>query len=413
MDIGLSIIGSTLTHNDNKLARIFLLYPIKLFFNEGIGMVRRSGWVKGLLWVVLVILAVRIALPYAAQWYINRTLSQPGEYQGRVGDVDLMLWKGAYSLDNLIIIKQGGSLERPLFQSQSIEFSLLWSALIDGAVVGNVTLLGPEINFIDASDDTRDQVGESGNWLNLASQLFPLQIDKLEILDGRIGFYNPDTTPPIDVALHAIDGAAYNLVNSRDLSKDLVARAQFQANTAEQGTLAVKAKLDPSTRKPTFDIDVQAKNVALVNFKNLLDTYAPFDLEAGTLELAAELASDDGHLQGYIKPILHDVTVFSWKGDIVEDEDGFFESIMEAGSALIAEIFENQSKEQIATRIELSGELDNPDTPILPALGAIIENAFINAMNGAVEGSVELDDATRQKQEAESQAPDDNHTRPF
>ena len=150
-----------------------------------------------------------------------------------------------------------------------------------------------------------------------------------------------------------------------------------------------------------------------VNFKNLLDTYAPFDLEAGTLELAAELASDDGHLQGYIKPILHDVTVFSWKGDIVEDEDGFFESIMEAGSALIAEIFENQSKEQIATRIELSGELDNPDTPILPALGAIIENAFINAINGAVEGSVELDDATRQKQEAESQAPDDNHTGPF
>ncbi|QPG05591.1 DUF748 domain-containing protein [Salinimonas marina] len=370
-------------------------------------MVRVSGWVKGLLGLLLVVLAIRIALPYAAQWYINRTLSQPGEYQGRVGDVDLMLWKGAYSLDNLLIIKQGGSLSRPLFQSDSIEFSLLWSALMDGAVVGTVTLRRPEINFIDATDDSQDQVGVSENWLNLASQLFPLQIDKLEIINGRIGFYNPDTAPPIEVALHAINGAAFNLVNSRDLSKDLVARAQFQANTAEQGTLALNAKLDPSTRKPTFDIDVQAKNVALVNFKNLLDTYAPFDLEAGSLELAAELASDDGHLKGYIKPILHDVTVFSWKGDIVEDDDGFFAGIVEAGSALIAEIFENQSEEQIATRIQLSGNLDDPDTPILPAIGAIIENAFINAIQGTVEGSVELEDATRQKQESENQPPAD------
>ncbi|WP_218354214.1 DUF748 domain-containing protein [Alteromonas lipotrueiana] len=371
-------------------------------------MVRLSGWVKGLLLFLVVILAIRMALPYAAQWYINRVLSQPGGYQGRVGDVDLMLWKGSYSLDEIILIQEGGSTERPLFKADSVKFSLLWSAVIKGAVVGNVTLVRPEINFIDSQNDSKDQTGESENWLNLADQLFPLQIDKFEIIDGQIKFHNPDSTPPIDVALHDINGAAYNLVNSRDLSKDLVARAQFEAQTAEQGTLSFKSQLNPSTKKPTFDVDIQAKNIALVNFKNVLDTYAPFDLEAGTLELAAELASDDGHLQGYIKPILHNVTVFSWKDDIVEDDDGFFEGIIEAGSALILEIFENQSEDQIATRVSLEGDLDSPDTPILPALGAIIENAFINAINGQVEGSVDLQDATDEKEQAEAQEEADN-----
>ena len=157
-------------------------------------------------------------------------------------------------------------------------------------------------------------------------------------------------------------------------------------------------------------MDVQANDVALVNFENLLDTYAPFDLEAGTLELALEIASDDGYVEGYIKPILKDVTVFSWKGDIEEDNDGFFEGMVEMASAFIAELFENQSKDQIATRIPIEGQLNEPDTALLPAIGAVIKNAFIAAMKGDVEKSIELKDATRQKQEAKQDAAEDNDT---
>jgi len=363
-------------------------------------MVRSSRLIKGFIVLLLVVIAIRLALPYAAQWYINRTLSQPGDYHGKVGDVDLMLWRGAYSLEQIILVQDGGSVERPLFKADKVEFSLLWSALIRGRGVGDVTLTRPEINFIDAANDQQDQTGESENWLNLANQLFPLRIDKLAIIEGQIAFYNPDAAPPIDVALHAINGEAYNLVNSRDLSKDLVARAKFVAQTAEQGTLSVQSQLNPSTKNPTFDIDVQANDVALVNFKNLLDTYAPFDLEAGTLELAAEIASDDGYVQGYVKPILHNVEVFSWKGDIERDNDGFFKGVVEATSAFIAELFENQSQDQIATRIPIEGQLDNPQTPVLPALGAIVKNAFIEALQGSVEESVDLNDATKSREAA-------------
>jgi len=189
-------------------------------------------------------------------------------------------------------------------------------------------------------------------------------------------------------SLHDIQLEVNNLVNSDNLSDSRVATAKAQGQTAEQGTISLNAKLNPSTQNPTFDVDIQADNVGLVNFKNLLDTYAPFDLEAGTLTLAAEVASNEGRVKGYIKPILQNVEVFSWKGDIERDGDGFIEGSIEAISAFITELFENQSEDQIATRIPIEGDLSNPDTQTWEAFVAILKNAFVKAFKGDAMGNL-------------------------
>ncbi|QJR80837.1 DUF748 domain-containing protein [Alteromonas pelagimontana] len=367
----------------------------------------RFGWKKWVIVAVIVLVAVRVSLPYVAQSYMNNTLAQAEEFTGRVGDVDIMLWRGAFSIEDIIITKRNGEVKEPLFQATEVQFSLLWSALVNGAFVGTVDLYRPEINFVDGDSEKDSQSGESEDWLNIADQLFPLKIDKLNIQQGRIVFHNPTVQPEIHLALHDIKAELKNLVNSRDLSKDLVATFNAKGQTAEAGTLAISASLDPSTKKPTFDVDMRAENIALVNFKNFLDTYAPFDLEAGSLEMAMELASSNGQIKGYAKPILHNVEVFSWKGDVERDNDGFFQTIIEMGSALISEIFENQKQDQIATRIPIEGSLDSPDTPILPALGGILKNAFIEAMRASLEGSVELENAEEEESQEEA-AKDDS-----
>ncbi|WP_394222243.1 DUF748 domain-containing protein [Alteromonas gracilis] len=341
--------------------------------------------------LLIMLVAFRLYLPYAAANYINSTLSQSKNYDGRVGDVDLMLWRGAYSLEHVLLYKANGQVDRPLFKADYVEFTLSWSQLFKGAAVGRVVVNSPEINFVDGNTEEESQSGKNENWLYIANQLFPLRIDKLAINQGKVAFHNPDTTPAIDIALHDIQLEINNLVNSDNLSDSRVATAKAKGQTAEQGTISLNAKLNPSTKAPTFDIDIQADNVGLVNFKNLLDTYAPFDLEAGTLTLAAEVASNEGKVKGYIKPILHNVEVFSWKGDIVRDGDGFFEGSVEAISAFITELFENQSEDQIATRIPIEGDLSSPETQTWDAFIAILKNAFVQAFKGNVEESIELD----------------------
>lgn len=361
----------------------------------------RKHWLYPLLALGMVLLATRIALPYLAQWYINDTLSQPGSYDGRVGDVDLMLWRGAYSIEDVLLYKSNGQVDKPLFSAKYVEFSLLWSALLDGAAVGSVSVHAPEINFVDGPDQARSQVGRNENWLSIADQLFPLKIDRLTIRNGEVAFHNTQSTPEIHISLHDIQLALLNVVNSRDLSRDLVASLEATGKTAKQGDITVSASLDPSTPRPTFDINIQADDVALVNFKNLLDTYAPFDLEAGSLELALELAADNGTVTGYVKPILHQVDVFSWKGDVERDGDGPIEVLGELASGFIAELFENQSEDQIATRIPIEGSLSEPDTDTWRAITGILKNAFIAAMRGDLEHSVSLEDAEQEREDAD------------
>jgi len=92
--------------------------------------------------------------------------------------------------------------------------------------------------------------------------------------------------------------------------------------------------------------------------------------------------------------------VFSWKGDIERDGDGFIEGSIEAISAFVTELFENQSEDQIATRIPVEGDLSSPDTQTWEAFTAILKNAFIEAFNGDVEKSIELDRLELDKLEA-------------
>ncbi|MBU3020332.1 DUF748 domain-containing protein [Aestuariibacter sp. A3R04] len=356
------------------------------------------------LFTLAFIFLLRLILPFAVQWYINDTLDNGRTYTGSVGDVDIMLWRGAYRVEDIFIFKRSGEIEQPFFSAKKVDISVLWSAIMDRTVVATVLVTAPSINVVDGTSTSRSQSGENENWLYLADQLMPLKVDQLTVQRGAVRFLNPSAG--VDVSLHHLDATAINLVNSRDLSKNLVATLNATGKTTQQGTLILTASLNPATPLPTFDINLQVSDVALVNFKSLLDTYAPFDLEAGHLEMAMELACDNGTIEGYAKPILHNVDVFSWKGDIERDDDGIVRGMTEALSGFVAELFENQEKDQIATRIPISGSLDDVNTPVLSALGGILRNAFIKAINSDLEDSVEWEDIN--KTEPSTQAKKDD-----
>ncbi len=65
-------------------------------------MKRRYRWP---LWVFAAIAAVLVALhftlPYLVRDYLNDKLADMGDYRGRITDVDLALWRGAYRINGL------------------------------------------------------------------------------------------------------------------------------------------------------------------------------------------------------------------------------------------------------------------------------------------------------------------------
>lgn len=346
----------------------------------------------GVALVVLVILliALRVALPGIVQRYVNAKLDESPDYSGQVGDVDLFLLAGSYSIENMEINKISGAVPVPLFAATEARFSLLWKALLDGAVVGEIELFEPVINIVDSESSDSQQTGEDGPWLSILEDLFPLRIDRVAIERGQLHFQNFDVEPPVDIFLSEVQAEVLNLTNSLDLADTMVARIKLNAVAMEQGELSADMAFDPSLENPTFDLNARLLHLPLIQLDSFISAYAPFDIEAGSLDLVTELAAQQGNLEGYVKPLIHDLQVFDWKEDIEEDNDNPLRAIWEGLVGLVAELLENQPREQFATVIPVTGSIAEPDTSVIPAVLSVLRNAFIEALRADLDNTISL-----------------------
>lgn len=339
--------------------------------------------------LIAVLIGLRVALPVLVKWYVNKTLDEMPEYDGRIGDVDMKLWRGAYQIESVDIVKTGEGVPVPFFRSKNVEFSLEWKALFEGALVGEMTVLAPVINFVNGPTEKTRQVGVDKPWLEVVKKLFPLDINRLEVRDGSIHYRDFHSTPKVNLEIDRITMLATNLTNSRKLSRTLVADMTLTGRAFRESDLKVETKLDPSTDRPTFDLNFHMAPVALTRLNDFSHAYGNFDFEKGTLEVAAELACSEGKLKGYVKPLLDNIAVINLK----EDARNPLQLLWESAVGGVLRMFRNQPRDRFATKIPISGTLDDPRLPLLPTLGNILKNEFVKAFQGDVENTISLEDA--------------------
>lgn len=68
---------------------------------------RRYKWLIIVAAVVIVLVTIRLALPSIVRDYVNDQLMALEAYDGHVDDIDLALWRGAYRIDGIRIVKTG------------------------------------------------------------------------------------------------------------------------------------------------------------------------------------------------------------------------------------------------------------------------------------------------------------------
>src|SRR5690606_2719073 len=117
-----------------------------------------------------------------------------------------------------------------------------------------------------------------------------------------------------------------------------------------------------------------------------LQEFLNADAHAGAFSLYSELAAADGRFEGYVKPILENPEFF----DADEEKGKPFKKAWEALVSFGAKLFENRAEDQVATQVPLSGEFENPDAGIVPAIVNLLRNAFLGAFTHSLEGSISL-----------------------
>jgi hypothetical protein len=345
--------------------------------------------------VLVVLVAVRLALPFIVTRYVNKVLSELEGYRGVIEEVDIHLFRGAYQIHGLKIYKVDGNKEIPFVDIPTTDLSIEWEALFQGAIVGEVGFIKPVLNFIASKKDgqpgtTTEQAGEDVDWTEPIKKLMPFDINRLRIDDGKVTFYDFSTKPEVDIFLENVQLDALNLNNAKDNPEKLPSRIYLQALSIGNGQLNLAMRANVLKQVPDMDLDLRFENVNMTALNDFFGAYAKVDIEKGVFNLYSELAVNDGNITGYVKPLFNDLKVVDWK----EDKEQPVKLIWESMVGFLAEIFENQREDQFATRVPLEGQIADVNTPFWPALWNVFSNAFVQAFENNTDGTISIASAS-------------------
>ena len=350
-----------------------------------------AGRQKWILWSLLIVLAalvaLRIALPSIVKSYVNKTLAGLPDYRGHVDGVGMALWRGAYVIKGVKIETVAANIPVPFFSAKQINLSIEWPALLQGSVVGAIGFIDPKINFVQGESAKDSQNGKGADFAGTLRKLFPFKINRFDVRNGEVHFMTFHTKPNVDIHLDSMSLHATNLTNSARLSKSLAASIDAQGTAMRTGKLKGHLDVDPYAQQPTFKLAIQLQQVELATLNAFFNSYAAVDVASGTFEMYSEVVAADGKFKGYVKPLFANMHIADLK------KESPLRILWAALVEAVTKLFTNRSTDKLGTEIPISGTFENPKADILSAIGGILKNAFILALQPGFKNKITLQTA--------------------
>jgi hypothetical protein len=349
---------------------------------------RLARWAQ---WTIIslavLLVAVRLSLPWAIRHYVNDKLNRIPDYSGRIGKVHLHLWRGAYEINDVKILKSNGKVPAPFFSSPSIDLAIDSRELLHGAAVGSVLMTDPQLNFVQGPTAETSQSGFQQPWGKTLASLFPFDINRFEVRNGNIHFRDIVKKEPVDIYMTNLAAVATNLTNDRTIRNPLPAGLTASAQSIGGGEFRLNLRMNPLDPAPTFELNAVLTNVDLVALNNFLRAYGKFDVERGRFQLFTTVASVHGDYKGDVKVMFQNLDVFAWQK---EKHKNVVQIFWEAVVGTLAAGFKNHPHDQLATDIPISGSFTNAKVDTWAAVGSLLHNAFIRALLPRIDQPIHL-----------------------
>jgi hypothetical protein len=359
---------------------------------------RKYRILRAVLIIVVLLLAIRIALPYVILHYANDTLATMPGYRGHVEDIDLALIRGAYKIDSIYLNKydSASGQQTPFFGAKEIDLSLEWRSLFKGSLVGELVFKEPTLRFTAEKVEPDKIKKDSSDFKKLLEDFMPLKVNRFEVIGGSIQYIDENVTPRVDITMSHTNIVAKNLRNAYDSGEVLPASITADADIYG-GTLDFAMRLNPLAEVPTFDMNAELKDTDLTKLNDFFEAYANVDINKGTLGIYAEVAAKDGKFMGYVKPLLKELDVLGKE----DKKDNVFKKLWEGFVGVTGQVVENIKKDQVATKIPFKGEVKDPKANIWYTITYVLQNAFIRAIQPSLDHEINL--AAVEKEETDKE----------
>ena len=225
-----------------------------------------------------------------------------------------------------------------------------------------------------------------------------VKIEKAVIKNSEFGFVNEAAKPPYRVFWTKGEMQLNNISNQFTEGTGVV---KIKGRFMGTGDTLISATFRPETKSPDFDMNIKIENTQLRAMNDLLRAYGNFDVTAGVFSLYSELSVRNGSIQGYIKPLFRDMKVYDARQD---KEKSAFQKLYEGLVGGVAKLLENRPREEVATKVEISGSIENPKTSTWQTVVNLIQNAFFRAILPGFERQLKPDGHPGSKSETSASA---------
>lgn len=209
-----------------------------------------------------------------------------------------------------------------------------------------------------------------------------IRADQLSLTGCTLGMVNEAAGKPYRVFLADTD---FRLSNFSNQFFQGPAQARLKAKFMGSGITTASANFRPEKRGPDLDLYLKIENTRLTAMNDLLRAYGNFDVSGGAFSLVSELHVKNDAISGYIKPFFKDIKVYDWRKD---KEQGIFHQAYEMLIGGVAKLVENRSRQEVATKADITGSVENPETSTWQIVVELIKNAFFKAILPSFEKEV-------------------------
>ncbi len=341
--------------------------------------------------VLLLLVVARLALPYVILYLSNKNLASMNGYYGKIEDISVSLFRGAYTIDGIYIhkINEKNGRQDPFFRSSLIDLSIEWKSLLKGRLAGEIILEAPFLKFTENKVELGEVAKDTSDFRNLLQDFMPIQINRCEINEGTVMYVDSTHMPAIQLEATHIDALAQNLRNTYNKAQTLPATLKATARM-HGGTAELNMRLNPLAKNTDFDMDLRVIDARLPQLNDFFKAYANVDVKEGMFSMYMESAAKDGNFVGYVKPFIRDLDVLDWKGQ--DKDDPFFHKIWEGIVGLGGKVLENRQEDEVATKIPLSGSFSEGIHPnIMVGIVKVIQNAFFKSLKPAFDFEINFD----------------------
>jgi hypothetical protein len=343
---------------------------------------------KTIVIIVVIFLCIRILMPYVVLHYANRTLANMHGYYGHVDDIDIALIRGAYQLNNIYINKVDTVTKQQttFFHSEVIDLSVEWKALFHGAIVGELEFRRPLLRFTKDKAEPKQVTKDTSDFRIVLKKFMPLDVNRFEVNHGTIEYRDSTSNPVVNLDMTDTYILAQNLKSVYKTTENILPASVKAKTYLYEGYLNYDMKLNPLAARPQFDINAELVNTNLVKMNDFFKAYGKFDVSSGSFGLYTEMAAVDGKFKGYVKPIIHDLHVVGPE----DRNDSFLQKLWEHIVGAAAMLLKNWRKNDVATKIPIEGNYDNPNIGTLDAIAEVLVNAWIQALLPNIDNEINL-----------------------